>query len=191
MDSPYYSVQGTDRPWDGRPAPALAVANGWRAIGNHNRWRATPPEFGTEPGVTPGFFSQLRRLRGAATRRGFGRYRPAQGTDRTARRRIAKRTRSERSRGKFSRCRAAGSTLALLTGIGKSMARRSALTACGWFKNRRGRIDADVSTVIRLRGTVETAVTAGDPQFQVANNGASSGRTTSVKTNSFLKIGKF
>ena len=48
-----------------------------------------------------------------------------------------------------------------------------------------------VTTVMRLRGAVETAVTAGDLQFQFANNGAGSGRTTSVKTNSFLKIGKF
>ena len=71
------------------------------------------------------------------------------------------------------------------------MARRSALTACGWFKNRCGRIDADVTSVIRLRGTVETAGTAGDLQFQFANKGAGSGRATSVETNSFLKIGKF
>ena len=71
------------------------------------------------------------------------------------------------------------------------MARKPALTACGWFKNRRGRIDAAVTTVMRLRGTVETAGTGGDLQFQFANNGAGSGRTTSVKTNSFLEIGKF
>jgi hypothetical protein len=52
-------------------------------------------------------------------------------------------------------------------------------------------IDAGVTVDIQIRGVVTTAGTAGDLQFQFAPNTTAVGRTTTIKADSFLKIGKF